>query len=259
MRHVRRLRCARHSTRPTAKKRARLPGTAACATARRPTRCSPNSRTVARVTSRRADCLCCLLCRLHGFFHFLHCRRVRATPPRVDADPCVLRRRTPHSRHRHSHLYRAPPQLSPVESAGESGGGGGDAEVDEERELLAAQRPHGKSPSVGWLVRAVRNSSAHRFEELARRTGRAAAQIHEFVDDCRLSARGLRPARRRTDTPTRALSTFLIWSLRRAPRPQFWTPALLGAFERSDARLCAVSAASFSPVLLRLPPARVLR
>ena len=77
----------------------------ASATARCPARCSPISRTIACFSSRRADCLWCLLCRLHGFFHFLHCRRVRETSPRGDAPLCVLRyRRTRHPRHRHSHI-----------------------------------------------------------------------------------------------------------------------------------------------------------
>ena len=113
----------------------------------------------------------------------------RSPPPRVDAEPVypaaakrdilAIASRT---------LYRATTQLSaptPVETAEDCGGRGGDAEIDEERELLAAQRPHGKSPPVEWLLCAKCNSGAHSFEERARRTGGAAAQIHEykFVDE----------------------------------------------------------------------------
>ena len=89
-------------------------------------------------------------------------------------------------------IHHAPPQLSA--SPAVSGGGGGDAEVDEERELLVAERLHAKSPPVVWLLRAVWNAGAHRFEERACRTGNAAGQIHEFFDECRLSCRGRRPA-----------------------------------------------------------------
>ena len=103
--------------------------------------------------------LCCLICRVHGFFHILHCPRVRAIPSRAEAEPVysaaakrdilAIAART---------LHRATPQLSaspPVETAGDCGGGGGDAEVDEERKLLAAQRPRSKSPPAGWFVRQV--------------------------------------------------------------------------------------------------------
>ena len=160
-------RCARHSTRPTPRKGEHGPSGLCDGALPDSLLADVSDRCVAlrgsRASSRQADCLCCLVCRLHDFFHFLHCPRVRASPPGVKAELLVLysaaaerdilaiATRT---------LYRAPPQLSaspPVETAGDSGGGAGDAGVGEERELLVAERRHGKSPHVGWVMRAVWN------------------------------------------------------------------------------------------------------
>ena len=112
---------ARHSTRPAAKKRATFGCSGLCDGPLPDSLLADFSDCcVACVSSRRANCLCCLLCRQRGFFHFLHCRRVRATPPRVDAELRVLyfaaaehdiitvTART---------LYRAPPQLSAFTSS----------------------------------------------------------------------------------------------------------------------------------------------
>ena len=98
-------RCARHSTRPTAKKRARCLGAAACATARCPTRCSPTSRTVALRVSRLVEPTVSAV----SFADYTasstsSTARESARLRREGAALCVLRRRrTRHTRHRHSH------------------------------------------------------------------------------------------------------------------------------------------------------------
>ena len=150
------------------------------------------------------------------------------------ADILASASRTPH---------RPPPhQTSPsdeLSSFGNSGDGGG-AEV-------VAERLRGVSPPAGWLVRVMWYSDAHLFEERARRTGGAAAQIHEFLNDRRF--RSLRSTRSRRTRLFRALSTCSGWS-RRRPQPHFQPPAQrLRALHRSSLRRLwrSRSASSASP------------
>ena len=132
----------------------------------------------------------------------------------AERDILAIATRTPH------HL---PPQLSASskdEAFGDSGGGVGDAKVDEERELLVAERLRGKSPPAGWLVRAVWNSGAHRFEERARAALVALPPKYTsslmtvaFAASCRFALVGLAYSSAldvfRLESPSRIASSFL--------------------------------------------------
>ena len=77
----------------------------------------------------------------------------------------------------------------PDDTTGDSGGGGGDGEMNDELELLIAERLRVKSPPAGWLLRAPWNAGA-------RRTRRTTAHMHKFDDERRAGGRRQARARR---------------------------------------------------------------